>query len=91
MVQSSAGFIFSFVRWTNPGTAPSVKVPSVFRTPINPAISSVWPIQVLEAPMTSGASAVCEDLKTSLIPWISIRSPNDVPANFQLSNFAKYI
>lgn len=80
-LQSRDGFMLFSVSWTNPGTWPSLKDPSVFKTPMRPAMSSVWPTQDLEAPTTKGASAVCEDLKTSLIPWISIRSPKDVPVD----------
>jgi hypothetical protein len=76
--QLNDGFMFSAVKCINPGIAEWRKEAIALRTPTSPAVISVWPMHDLAAPTMSGVSE-CECWKTWLMPWISIRSPRDVP------------
>ena len=70
--------MFSAVKCINPGIAEWRKEAITLRTPTSPAATSVWPMHDLAAPTMSGVSE-CECWKTWLMPWISIKSPRDVP------------
>lgn len=77
--QLMAGFMFVSERCVSPGTTRVENEESVFTTPTRPEASSVCPTQLFAAPMIRGCEGACEEWKTSLIAWISIESPRDVP------------